>query len=65
MPLDGVNGLIGLIILGLDIWAIVNVLQSAASPGNKAVWILVIVVLPVVGLILWLLMGPRSGRAVV
>lgn len=65
MLFDGMNGLIGLIILGLDIWAIINVLQSGASPGNKAVWILVIVVLPVIGLILWLLMGPRSGRAVV
>ena len=64
LPMNGVNGLIALIVLGLDIWAIVNVLQSSASPANKAVWILLIAVLPVVGLILWLLMGPRNGRAV-
>ena len=54
------GGLLGLLILAADIWAIVNVLQSSASTGNKAIWVLVIVVLPVVGLIIWLLAGPRG-----
>ena len=54
MELYGVNGFIGLVILALDIWAIINVLQSGASSGNKAVWVIVIAVLPVIGLILWL-----------
>ena len=34
-----VSGLIGLIILIADIWAIVNVFQSGASTGAKVVWI--------------------------
>jgi hypothetical protein len=65
LVLNGLNGLIALLILGLDIWAIVNILQSGAATANKVVWTLLIVVLPVVGLVLWLLMGPRNGRAIV
>ena len=55
-----INGLIGLLILAADIWAIVSVVQSAASTGKKVLWILLILVLPVLGLILWFLLGPRG-----
>ena len=41
------NGLIGLIILALDIRAIVNVIKSNAESGIKILWILLIVLLPV------------------
>ncbi len=58
-----VGGIFGLIVLAADIWAIVNVFQSAASTGKKVIWILVILVLPILGLLLWLLFGPRTGRA--
>lgn len=57
-----VGGILGLIILIADIWAIVNVFGSSASTGSKVVWILVILLLPVVGLIAWLFFGPRSAR---
>ena len=57
-----VGGIIGLLILAADIWAIVNIVQSGTSTGKKVLWILLILVLPVVGLILWLLLGPRGGR---
>ncbi len=56
------GGLIGLLILAADIWAIINVVQSGASNGAKVLWILVILILPLLGLIIWLLAGPR-GRA--
>lgn len=55
------NGLIGLVILALDIWAILNVIKSSAENGIKILWILLIVLLPVVGLIIWALMGPRGN----
>lgn len=55
------NGLIGLIILALDIWAIINVVKSSAETGIKILWILLIVLLPVIGLIIWALMGPRGN----
>lgn len=55
-----VTGILGLLILIADIWAIVNTFQSPASTGKKVLWIVLILVLPVIGLILWLLAGPRS-----
>jgi len=57
------NGLWGLLVLAADVWAIVNVLQSSASTGNKAVWTLVVLILPVLGFFLWLLAGPKSGAS--
>lgn len=56
------GGIIGLLILAANIWAIVNVVQSSAATGPKVGWILVILVLPVIGLIVWLIAGPRSHR---
>lgn len=57
------GGLIGLIILALDIWAIINVIGSGSSTGSKVLWVLLILLLPVVGLIIWAIAGPRSARA--
>lgn len=54
------GGIVGLLILGADIWAILNVFQSGASNGTKVVWTLVIIVLPVLGLALWFFLGPRG-----
>ncbi|WGF90556.1 PLDc N-terminal domain-containing protein [Marinivivus vitaminiproducens] len=56
-------GLVGLIILVLDIYAIVKTLQSSAGTGAKVIWILVILVFPVVGLLLWFLLGPKGAGA--
>ncbi|MDD2046521.1 PLDc N-terminal domain-containing protein [Pseudomonas putida] len=56
------NGLVGLIILVLDIWAIINVLKSGVGLGPKILWILLILLLPVLGLIIWAIAGPRGGR---
>jgi len=56
-----VGGLLGLIILVLDVWAIVKVVQSGAATGAKVLWIVLILLLPLLGLILWMLFGPRGG----
>jgi len=53
------GGILGLIIVALDIWAIVRVLQSGASSGAKVLWVLIILILPVIGLIVWLVAGPK------
>jgi hypothetical protein len=55
------NGLIGLIILALDIWAIINVVRSGAGTGAKVLWVLLILLLPVLGLIIWAIAGPRGN----
>lgn len=56
-----VGGLFGLIILVLDVWAIVKVIGSGASDGSKVLWVVIILLLPVVGLLLWFFLGPKSG----
>jgi succinate dehydrogenase/fumarate reductase cytochrome b subunit len=58
----GYNGLWGLLILAGDIWAIINIFQSSVSNEKKLLWIIVVLLLPLVGLILWYFLGPR-GRA--
>jgi hypothetical protein len=57
------GGLIGLLILIADVWAIVNITQSSASTGRKVLWIVIVLLFPVLGLLLWLLLGPRTGRS--
>jgi hypothetical protein len=58
-----VGGLLGLLILIADVWAIVNVVGSAASTGSKVIWTVAILLLPVLGLIIWFFAGPRSAKA--
>ncbi|MCB1948788.1 MAG: PLDc N-terminal domain-containing protein [Burkholderiales bacterium] len=55
-----VGGFFGLLLLILNVWAIVKVAQSAASTGSKVLWIVLILLLPVFGLIMWFLFGPRG-----
>lgn len=54
-----ISGIFGLIILIFDVWAIVKTTQSRASTGTKVVWIVVILLLPILGLLLWFLFGPK------
>ncbi|MGH8640992.1 MAG: PLDc N-terminal domain-containing protein [Burkholderiales bacterium] len=58
-----VGGFFGLLVLIADVWAIVNIAQSGATTGKKVLWIVLVLVLPVLGVILWFLLGPRTGRA--
>lgn len=59
------SGLMGLLILIADLYAIIQVLGSNATTGAKLLWILLILFLPVLGFILWLLMGPGNKRSVI
>ena len=58
----GFHGIWGLLILALDIWAIINIFQSSATNEKKALWIIAVVLLPLLGLILWYFLGPRPGK---
>ncbi len=57
------GGILGLLILAGDIWAILNVFQSSESNGTKVAWTLVILILPLLGLALWFFLGPRGKGA--
>jgi hypothetical protein len=56
------GGLLSLLILIGDIWAIVNIAQSSATTGRKVLWIVIVLLFPFLGWLLWLLAGPRTGR---
>jgi hypothetical protein len=56
-------GLIGLLILILDIYVIMLIIQSSADAGMKLVWVIVVLLLPLIGPILYLLMGRGGARA--
>jgi hypothetical protein len=57
------QGLVGLIVLVADVWAIINIFQSSADTGKKVLWTVVVFLLPVLGFILWYFLGPRTGKA--
>jgi phospholipase D-like protein len=57
------QGLFGLVVLVADVWAIVNVFQSSADTGKKVLWVVLILILPVLGFILWYFLGPKTGGA--
>ncbi len=54
-----VGGIVGIIWLIIIIWAIIRTAQSTASPLAKAIWIVVLLIFPLLGLIAWLLFGPK------
>jgi len=54
------SGLLGLIHLALVVWAAVSIMGSGATTGTKVLWILLVLVFPVVGLIIWFLAGPKK-----
>lgn len=49
-------------ILGLDIWAILNVFRSNSSDGAKVGWTAGILIFPLLGFIAWFLAGPKDTR---
>ena len=57
------TGLIGLLILILDIVAIVSVVAGHGSLGRKLLWTLIILVLPLLGMLLYFLIGRSSADA--
>ena len=58
-----VHFVLGLIILVLDIVAIVSVLGGTSSGGRKLLWVVIILLFPVIGVILYFLIGqsPRDA----
>jgi len=54
-------GLGGLLLLILDIYVIYLIVNSRGDPGMKLVWVIVVLLLPLLGAILYLVLG-RGGR---
>jgi len=56
-----VGGILGLLILIADVWAILNIFQSSADTVKKAIWIVLVLLLPLLGVIIWYFAGPRES----
>ena len=56
-------GIIGTLVLILDIVAIVSVLMGRGPVGHKVLWTLLILLLPVIGMVLYFLIGRSSADA--
>ncbi|ASE24924.1 PLDc_N domain-containing protein [Pseudomonas protegens] len=52
-------GLCAILVL-LDLWVINSIWRSDNSSARKALWIALVVLLPVMGLALWGVLGPRG-----
>ena len=51
---------LAVIVLLAEIWAIRSLLRSGARAENKGLWIVVIIFVPLLGLLLWLMVGPKA-----
>ena len=60
MELNLTGGFLGFVLLILDLYAIVKIVGSGASTARKVIWVLVVLFLPVIGLIAWFFLGPKS-----
>jgi Phospholipase_D-nuclease N-terminal len=56
--------LLWLVITVLDIIALVSLLKSGADAATKILWALLIILLPLLGMILYFLMGPGRRKIV-
>ena len=54
----------GLLVFVLDIIALVSLLKSGADTGTKILWVVVIVLLPLVGMVLYFLIGPGRRKVI-
>lgn len=56
------SALVSLGFIALVVWAILEVVNSPAEVGFKVLWILLLLFLPLIGLIIWALVGPRRVK---
>lgn len=55
------QGILGLVVLVLDILAIVQIVKSTMTQGKKVLWIILIIFLPIIGLVLYYLLGRKAA----
>jgi hypothetical protein len=55
-----IPGLLGLLLLVANVYAIVKTVQSNATTGTKVAWIVGILIFPLLGFVIWFFFGPRG-----
>jgi hypothetical protein len=59
MPIETTWIVLAAVLLLIELWAINRVRKSQGKASTKGVWMVVIVFVPLFGLILWALAGPK------
>lgn len=59
----GGYGIVGLLILVLDIYVIYLIIKGGGDPGIMLLWVILVLLLPLIGPILYFLLGPGARRA--
>jgi hypothetical protein len=54
------TGLLGLLFFMVELWAVISVVGSDAGAFAKVAWVLILLLLPVLGFLIWVLAGPRA-----
>ncbi len=52
--------LIGILVLVAWIWSLVDIINHEFTGNNKLLWILIVILMPVVGTILYFLLGKKN-----
>lgn len=50
--------LAGTFLLLANLWAILRTLRSDAAGRSKALWVAIVLLLPMLGMVLWIVFGP-------
>ena len=48
----------GIMVLLANLWAITRTVRSYAEPKTKLLWVAIVLLLPIVGMVLWIIFGP-------
>jgi magnesium-transporting ATPase (P-type) len=51
---------VSVVVLVVDLWAMASIWRTPQSAGTKIGWTIVLLVLPVIGLVIWGIAGPRG-----
>jgi len=54
------GALLGLVILVLDVVAIIDLLKGSMDTAKKILWIILVVVLPIIGMVLYFLIAKKK-----
>ncbi|GHA06567.1 hypothetical protein GCM10008090_15300 [Arenicella chitinivorans] len=56
-----IETILAIIHLALALWAIINIFGAKVGLVEKLLWLVLVLVLPLIGLIIWYFAGPKSA----
>jgi hypothetical protein len=60
MQIETIWIVLAAVLLLVELWAINRLRKAEGKSSNKLVWMVVIVFVPLIGLVLWALAGPKQ-----